>query len=166
MDGLIFVILRYVKVFLSSKGGIIRSTSPLHVLYINSPKVRNAQRFISPFYFQAPPLFVLLPFCFFLQYLHVSVKYLLGSRMPHKCVKLFHCGTHAPGWLSGAHPLITEGAVMRQVCFHWNGDCCYFKQQILVRNCEDFYVYELPGTEKSFLRYCGNSKKHHHLELQ
>ena len=103
--------------------------------------------------------------CFFLQYLHVSVKYLLGSRMSHKCVNLFHCGTHAPGWLRGAHPLITEGAVMRQVCFHWNDDCCYFKQQILVRNCEDFYVYELPGTEKSFLRYCGNSKKHHHLEL-
>ncbi|CAH3188447.1 unnamed protein product [Porites lobata] len=88
-----------------------------------------------------------------------------GSRMSHKCVNLFHCGTHASGWLRGAHPLITEGAVMRQVCFHWNGDCCYFKQQILVRNCEDFYVYELPGTEKSFLRYCGNSKKHHHLEL-
>ena len=60
MEGLIFGILRYVKVFLSSKEGIIRSTSPLHVLYINSSKVRNAQRFISPFYFQAPP------FCFFL----------------------------------------------------------------------------------------------------
>ena len=125
----------------------------MKTLYINSAKVRKVHISI--------PTFV----CFFLQYLHVSVKYLLGSRMSHKCVKLFHCGTHAPGWLTGAHPLITEGAVMRQVCFHWNGDCCYFKQQILVRNCEDFYVYELPGTEKSFLRYCGNSKKHHHLEL-
>ena len=81
--------------------------------------------------------------------------------MADKCVKLFHCGTHATGWLRGAHPSIAEGAVMREVCFHWLGDCCHFKQQILVRQSKGFFVYELPGTEKSFLRYCGNGTVHH-----
>ena len=57
MEGLIFGILRYVKVFLSSKEGIIRSTSPLHVLYINSPKVPTRNGSFPHFTFK-PRLFV------------------------------------------------------------------------------------------------------------
>ena len=82
--------------------------------------------------------------------------------MANKCVELFHCGSHATGWLNDAYPLIGQGAVIREVCFHWLGDCCYFKQQILVRHCEkDFFVYEFPGTMVSFLRYCGNGAFEH-----
>lgn len=84
-----------------------------------------------------------------------------GLEMADKCVKLFHCGTHATGWLKNGHPALSDGPVLREVCFHWLNDCCYFKQQILVRRCKNFYVYEFPGTGKSFLRYCGNGTAVH-----
>lgn len=82
-----------------------------------------------------------------------------GLEMADKCVKLFHCGTHATGWLKNGHPALSDGPVLREVCFHWLNDCCYFKQQILVRRCKNFYVYEFPGTGKSFLQLlCYNIK--------
>ena len=40
------------------------------------------------------------------------------SKMPTSCVPTHRCGTHAPGWLNGAHPEEHEGKVTRQVCFH------------------------------------------------
>ena len=90
-----------------------------------------------------------------------------GLEMADKCVKLYHCGTHATGWLKNGHPALSDGPVLREVCFHWLNDCCYFKQQILVRRCKNFYVYEFPGTGKSFLRYCGNGTAvHNHWKKQ
>ena len=87
--------------------------------------------------------------------------------MADKCVKLYHCGTHATGWLKDGHPALSDGAVLREVCFHWLDNCCYFKQHILVRRCKHFYVYEFPGTGKSFLRYCGNGTAvHNHWKKQ
>lgn len=32
-----------------------------------------------------------------------------GSEMPTSCVTKNRCGTHAPGWLSGAHPTVAQG---------------------------------------------------------
>ncbi|XP_078358802.1 uromodulin-like isoform X3 [Oculina patagonica] len=90
-----------------------------------------------------------------------------GLQMADKCVNLYRCGTHATGWLKDGHPVQSDGAVLREVCFHWLDDCCYFKQQILVRRCKHFYVYEFPGTGKSFLRYCGNgTAAHNHWKKQ
>lgn len=98
----------------------------------------------------------------------INVSHLLflclfpGSRMAETCVPLYHCGSHATGWLRGGHPLVGEGAVPREVCFHWLGDCCYFKQNVLVHHCsKDFFVYGLPGTKQSYLRYCGNGEVLH-----
>lgn len=99
----------------------------------------------------------------------ISMTFLVsvGFQMADECVKLFHCGTHATGWLKNGHPAQSDGAVLREVCFHWLDDCCYFKQQILVRRCKTFYVYEFPGTGKSFLRYCGNGTAvHNHWKKQ
>ena len=79
----------------------------------------------------------------------------LGFQMADQCVKLFHCGTHATGWLKNGHPTQSEGAVAREVCFHWRDDCCYFRQQIMVRRCEHFYIYKFPRMDISYLRYCG-----------
>lgn len=79
----------------------------------------------------------------------------LGFQMADRCVKLFHCGTHATGWLKNGHPTQSEGAVAREVCFHWRDDCCYFRQQIMVRRCEHFYIYKFPRMDISYLRYCG-----------
>ena len=92
-----------------------------------------------------------------------SCSVCVGFQMADKCVNLYHCGTHATGWLKDDHPVQSDGAVLREVCFHWLDDCCYFKQQIMVRRCKHFYVYEFPGTGKSFLRYCGNGTAVHNL---
>ena len=76
--------------------------------------------------------------------------------MPDQCVPAYHCGTHAPGWLNGAHPAVAEGAVQRKVCFHWTSNCCLWSINIRVRNCGGFYVYELSDTPACHLRYCGD----------
>ena len=80
-----------------------------------------------------------------------------GSAMPTKCVPSNYCGAHAPGWMQGAHPTQAEGAVTRKVCYHWTKNCCQWSNNIRVRNCGDFYVYELDKTPVCSLRYCGNA---------
>ncbi|XP_022781145.1 fibroblast growth factor receptor homolog 1-like [Stylophora pistillata] len=83
-----------------------------------------------------------------------------GFKMPEHCVSKKRCATFAPGWLSGAHPTLAEGAVERRVCFHWStdlrGDCCLFSTFIKVRNCGKFYVYKLRPVLSCASRYCGN----------
>ena len=78
-----------------------------------------------------------------------------GTQMPTKCVQRNQCGTHAPGWLSGANPTVAEGAVQRKVCFHWSSGCCQWSSNIRVRNCGGYYVYELVQPPACSLRYCG-----------
>ena len=80
-----------------------------------------------------------------------------GSAMPTKCVAKNYCGTHAPGWMQGSHPTQAQGAVTRKVCYHWNNNCCNWSNNIRVRNCGGFYVYELDKTPVCHLRYCGNA---------
>ena len=82
-----------------------------------------------------------------------------GKQIPDTCVPEQQCGTNAPGWLSGGHPTVEQGIVSRKVCFHWYGSCCRWSQNIRVRNCSAFYVYELPPTEGCNLRYCGDRKQ-------
>ena len=80
-----------------------------------------------------------------------------GDQMPDKCVPMNRCGTHAPGWLSGAHPTVAEGVVTRKVCYHWRYNCCLWSNNITVRNCGAFFVYKLQKTPQCYLRYCGNA---------
>ncbi|XP_032236148.1 uncharacterized protein LOC5510992 isoform X2 [Nematostella vectensis] len=78
-----------------------------------------------------------------------------GTRMPTSCVPINKCNTDATGWLNGAHPTVAQGIVTRQVCFHWNSNCCNWSVNIQIRNCGDsFYVYRLVGTPNCQLRYC------------
>ena len=79
-----------------------------------------------------------------------------GTRMPTSPVPTHHCGTHAPGWLSGQHPTKGDGVVSRKVCFNWNGNTCRWSIYVSVRNCGAFYVYHLQRTPTCSLRYCGN----------
>ncbi|PFX27882.1 Pancreatic secretory granule membrane major glycoprotein GP2 [Stylophora pistillata] len=83
---------------------------------------------------------------------------LAGDKMSHQCVSPYHCGTHAPGWLLGAHPEVSDGVVTRTVCFSWRNKCCRWRSQISVRNCGDFYVYKLQRAPKCKLRYCSVGK--------
>ena len=80
-----------------------------------------------------------------------------GDKMPDKCVPIRRCGTHAPGWLHGAHPTVAEGVVTREVCYHWSNNCCNWKNNIRVKNCGYYFVYELARTPVCSLRYCGNA---------
>ncbi len=59
--------------------------------------------------------------------------------------------------LNGAHPTVAEGAVTRKVCFHKGVDCCWWSDNIQVKNCSGFYVYELQKPPQYGLRYCGNA---------
>ena len=81
-----------------------------------------------------------------------------GDQIPEKCVPMNHCGTRAPGWLNGKHPTVKDGVVTRQVCYNWNDNCCNWKNDIKIRNCGDFYVYQLPKPPSCSLRYCGNGR--------
>ena len=79
-----------------------------------------------------------------------------GTRMPTSCPPVNRCNTNAPGWLTGSHPTVADGKVSRQVCFHWDSNCCKWSTNIEVRNCGSFYVYHFNGTPVScYLRYCG-----------
>ena len=78
-----------------------------------------------------------------------------GDRMADKCIPKDHCGTEYPGWLSGAHPTVAEGVVIRRVCFN-SYQCCFRYQNIRVKNCGAYFVYELRRLHYSYSRYCGN----------
>ena len=88
-----------------------------------------------------------------------------GDQMADKCVLRYRCGTHDPGWLSGALPTVDEGVVVRKVCYHapshpWDENCCHWRDGIKVKNCSSYYVYELqkpPIHYLHYLRYCGNA---------
>lgn len=79
-----------------------------------------------------------------------------GVAMSTKCVDTMRCGAQAPGWLQGKHPRLHEGVVSRTVCYHWENNCCYFKNKIQVKNCKGYYVYKLEKPPAYKLRYCGN----------
>ncbi|MCA9720524.1 MAG: DUF4215 domain-containing protein, partial [Myxococcales bacterium] len=78
-----------------------------------------------------------------------------GAKMPESPPATYRCGTHATGWLNGAHPAVNEGVAARTVCFHWNGNQCYWSAPIQVVNCDGFYLYSLPVPPACSLRYCG-----------
>ena len=80
-----------------------------------------------------------------------------GDRMPDKCVLVYRCGTLYPGWLNGSHPTVTEGVVTRAVCYSHYRDCCRYSNNIKVKNCSSYYVYELQRTPHWYSRYCGNA---------
>lgn len=81
-----------------------------------------------------------------------------GTKIATSCVPINKCGTHAPGWMNGAHPTIDDGEVTRTVCYHYFGHCCKWSNNIEVVNCGQYYVYKLMSTPPSHpcnLRYCG-----------
>ncbi|XP_031417403.1 uncharacterized protein LOC116218784 [Clupea harengus] len=79
-------------------------------------------------------------------------------QMPEKCIKANHCGTHAPLWLTQAHPKIRDGVVTRKVCGHWKNKCCAFKSNpIQVKACRgNYYVYRFVKPTACHLAYCAD----------
>ena len=79
-----------------------------------------------------------------------------GDQIPEGCVPINRCGTRAPGWLNDTHPTVKDGLQRAQVCYHWNNDCCKWKNNITIRNCGSYFVYQLVKPPDCRLRYCGN----------
>lgn len=77
--------------------------------------------------------------------------------MADSCVPKSQCGTHAPGWLKGDHPVNEGEIVERTACFHFGSRCCKWTRKIKVKKCKGFFVYELQRPPACNLRYCGNS---------
>ncbi|KAA0724936.1 Alpha-tectorin Precursor [Triplophysa tibetana] len=79
-------------------------------------------------------------------------------QMPDTCVAQLSCGTHAPLWLNGEHPSVEDGVVTRDVCGHWNNDCCLFQSNpIRVKACPgDYYVYKFVSPTTCHLAYCAD----------
>ncbi|XP_067037302.1 protein sidekick-2-like isoform X2 [Acropora muricata] len=83
-----------------------------------------------------------------------------GTQMADNCVKQRHCGARYPGWLSGGHPSLSDGAVLRKVCFTRYSGCCHYSTFISVRNCSGFYVYKLSPAHPYYycnFRYCSSN---------
>ena len=78
-----------------------------------------------------------------------------GTKMATSCPPVNRCESSSPGWLKGGHPTVADGTVTRQVCFHWDSNCCNWSTNIQVRNCGSFYIYYFDGTPGCDLRYCG-----------
>ncbi|XP_072894692.1 uncharacterized protein [Hemitrygon akajei] len=77
-----------------------------------------------------------------------------GWTMPETVFPEDRCSGVIPGWLNGSHPNVTEGEVTRTVCFTWNEDTCYWSREIKLKNCSDYFVYQLKPTPCSRAVYC------------
>ncbi|XP_038641683.1 uromodulin-like [Scyliorhinus canicula] len=77
-----------------------------------------------------------------------------GSIIPETVVPINHCSTRATGWLNGVHPTPGDGEVTRRVCFHWSGNICQWTQEIKIKRCSDYFVYDLQETAHCYLAYC------------
>lgn len=76
--------------------------------------------------------------------------------MPTFCIEENHCGTHAPIWLNGSHPLPADGIVTLPTCASFNDDCCHWQGMVEVKACpKGYYVYRLPRPSVCFHVYCG-----------
>ena len=78
-----------------------------------------------------------------------------GTQMADSIVPKHHCGTYATGWLNGAHPAVLGENVIRQVCFNWDSNSCYWNTNVEIKNCGRFYLYKLKATPSCSLKYCG-----------
>ncbi|GCB71527.1 hypothetical protein scyTo_0005971 [Scyliorhinus torazame] len=80
-----------------------------------------------------------------------------GDAMPTFCIQENFCGTHAPIWLNGSHPMLPDGIVSVQACASFNENCCLWSTTVKVKACPGgYYVYQLPKPSVCFHAYCGH----------
>ena len=78
-----------------------------------------------------------------------------GTKMVTKCPPTGRCGGELPAWLSGDHPTVAEGTVIRKVCINKYRGCCDESFFIQVKNCSSYYIYKLHNPDACDARYCG-----------
>lgn len=52
--------------------------------------------------------------------------------------------------------LVNEGIANGTACFTWGPYNCHWKQNIRIKNCGKYYVYQLPPPPQCYLRYCSD----------
>ena len=80
-----------------------------------------------------------------------------GTKIPEEAPTYQYCGTSASGWLQGSHPINLGETVIRTVCFVWSASkTCHssYTSQIKVRNCGQFFLYNLVDVKACNLGYC------------
>ena len=68
-----------------------------------------------------------------------------------------HCNAQAAGWLNGTHPTLIGQTVQREVCFSYGNDpndICALSTDIYIRNCGEYFLYNLVNVEACSSRYC------------
>ncbi|XP_072894079.1 uncharacterized protein [Hemitrygon akajei] len=75
-------------------------------------------------------------------------------KIPETVVRGHRCSGKKPGWLNGPHPNVGEGEVTKTVCFTKDKNTCHWKQEIRVKNCTRFFVYQLKPTPCCKYVYC------------
>ena len=78
-----------------------------------------------------------------------------GTMMPEKSPGTDHCGTGAPGWVNGRHPATPGEEIQVQICFEW-GIICWRSTNATIRNCGNYFLYNLPETPDCDSAYCGS----------
>ncbi|XP_052063239.1 uncharacterized protein LOC127702954 isoform X1 [Mytilus californianus] len=77
-----------------------------------------------------------------------------GTDMPTEPPATFRCGTWYPIWLNGSLPSVDDGVVTRKVCTRTFTDFCEDFWNIDIKNCTDFYVYNLKTSKRAKSAYC------------
>ena len=72
-----------------------------------------------------------------------------GTILADSLVPWNHCGGRAVGWLNGTLPtnLDLGEIITRTVCFRWGGAHCFWTVNVKIKQCNEFFLYELPGTD-------------------
>lgn len=80
---------------------------------------------------------------------------LAGNTMPTECIQGgFRCGTTSPLWMNGSYPSVGELSNVTACASNYNGGCCISSYDIQVKNCGDYYVYNLRHTKGCYEAYC------------
>ena len=82
-----------------------------------------------------------------------------GVMMASHCIPMSTCNTGMAGWINGAHPAEPYVLVSRTACMHSGSSCCHLQMSVKIRNCDGFYVYQLPALASCNARYCGVNGK-------
>ncbi|XP_071123915.1 uromodulin-like [Mytilus edulis] len=84
---------------------------------------------------------------------------LAGNAMPTDCQKNgLKCGTMFPIWMNGTHPAANKISNVTACVSNYNGGCCTSSYNIQVKNCGDFYIYNLKHTDSCSQAYCFGTK--------